>query len=722
MKNPTRRSTLIALTLAALTAVTASATEGVSPGDTGRLAVVEVRCPTFSWGEDDGTVAYELVAYILPEDASQTAELTADTEVMFARVAGSATSWTPSAEQCFAPGGRYVWFVRAVTELVDDQVIEAGEWSAGRYFAVPAAPSAEEMRRALDVIRRWEEAAGDEAAAEASGSARTSGTGSETGAGTVKRGGGTKSISTASTAIRGDNPEVDVEAYGVVGTSASVWGAGVAAANTEGGPDLLLDGSHDGVPGAELSEWGLNRPGATNQTFTFQNSDSGEIQVDVIGKLTGKTVDAEELMINSTLVIDINGEWQGGGSMLPCVDCVTGSEIAANAVGTAQLDDGGVAEADIADGAVTAHKIADEAIYSAKIESGGVKGSNIDGGAVESGHLSNSAVTTAKIEDGAVTAAKIDVGAVITDRIRDDAVTAAKIAGGAVVTDGIRDDAVTMAKLAHESVGTNQIEHGGVETDDIGFNAVGTEQIADDAVTGQKLANGAVTPNHLEAGAVRTVQLYDGAVTAAKIATGAVGSAVLADGSVTQTKIAGSAIQSGHIQNGSITGVDIANDAIGGGQIANSSITGWEIAGGAINTGHIYDGGVHSIDIADGAVTGSKIANGTISGIDIENGSVGPADLATGLLRSKDDLYYVLVSEEISGAWVTVTASCRDDNDIAIGGSCSADPYHTSLIIEPPVYFFWETTLATAGVGCHFYNDSLYFTDGMALIYCLDVP
>ena len=174
--------------------------------------------------------------------------------MLYAAVPAGATSWTPSADQCFAPGGRYVWFVRAVNELAGDEVVAASEWSEGRYFTVPAAPSAEEMQRALDVLRRWDAAngSGEESALPAgtrSGGAsptlrRSSGGGglSDADAGSAVP----KSVPTASAAIRGEHPDTSGENYGLVGTSASLDGAGIAAANLDGGPDLVLDGSVNG--------------------------------------------------------------------------------------------------------------------------------------------------------------------------------------------------------------------------------------------------------------------------------------------------------------------------------------------------------------------------------------------------------------------------------------------------------------------------------------------
>jgi len=85
----------------------ASAPVAVSPGHADRLALVDQRCPTFSWGAVEGASAYELVAYALPERPAAEVELTEENRVLAERVTGAATSWTPSGA-CFAPGGRYV--------------------------------------------------------------------------------------------------------------------------------------------------------------------------------------------------------------------------------------------------------------------------------------------------------------------------------------------------------------------------------------------------------------------------------------------------------------------------------------------------------------------------------------------------------------------------------------------------------------------------------------
>jgi hypothetical protein len=536
--------------------VSVNATETVSPGALDRMAQVNNACPTFSWGEEDGAAAYELVAYVLPEDAAQQAELTSETEVLFTSVAGSATSWTPSADQCFAPGGRYVWFVRAVSELVDDQVIEAGEWSAGRYFTVPAAPSAEEMQRALEVLRRWDAANGDgsptlfTAAATAVPAAvpdADADTDSDAGSAAPK------SVPTASAAIRGEHPDTSGEKYGVVGTTASYEGAGVAAVNLEGGPDLVLDGSVNGAADARIYESMLERWSPNDQTFLFHNGGGGLLNIITHGTVTG-----DAFKVQYGTVIDDAGNWLGVGDTVPCPGCVASSDIA----------DGSVATGDLADNAITSAKIVD--------------------GQVRAADLGSDAVTSVKILDGTIAAADL----------ADGSVTGAKIGAGAVDSGQIRAGAVENAQLADNAVTGGKIQDGAVRNADLGSNAVTTDKIADGTVATADLADGAVTAGKLAAGAVTGTGLADGSVTSAKIADGTVATADLANGAVIGTKLADDAVDSAAILDGSITNADI-----GAGQVSTSHYANWSVTTDKLNLG---------------AVTTSKIADGTITAEDVD--------------------------------------------------------------------------------------------------------
>jgi hypothetical protein len=522
MRNAVRLAVLAAFVMGAAAAST-GAGESVSPGDLDRFAQVNNGCPTFSWGADDGAEAHELVAYVLPDDGPGAVELTADREVLYARVAGRATSWTPSADRCVDPGWRYVWFVRAVYEFAGDQVFEAGEWSAGRYFQVPVGPSPEEVARAVEVLRQWEAANADGSLSPSTAAASAPAAGSNSRSRSTGR---AKSVQTASAAIKGQHPDTTGEKYGVVGTSASVDGAGVAAANLDGGPDLVLDGSEDAEIDALLHEWGIDRPSPVNETFLFTNSGAGLMDVFVDGELTATAFD--------------------------CPDCIGSGEIANGAVNRQQ----------IAAAAVTSDGIADEAVTPSKIADGSVGSSKIRSSAVVNSHLADDAVTAAKIADDAVTAAKI----------ADGAVTSAKLGFGAVDSNQIRNDAVTSEKIEDGAVGQYDLAFGAVGKNQLQTNSVLTGKILDGTITGADLATASIGSDHLAAGSVESMHivfgsilhqhLADGSVDSENIIDSSIGLADLGSNSVGSLAIKTAAVASDEIQDGSITAADV--DPMGG--------------------------------------------------------------------------------------------------------------------------------------------------------------
>ena len=81
---------VLALLALAGAALAAEAPVAVSPGNPSKLALVEGRCPTFSWGEVEGAKGYELVVYRLGVEGQETRPALRE------RFQGSVTSWTPS--------------------------------------------------------------------------------------------------------------------------------------------------------------------------------------------------------------------------------------------------------------------------------------------------------------------------------------------------------------------------------------------------------------------------------------------------------------------------------------------------------------------------------------------------------------------------------------------------------------------------------------------------
>jgi hypothetical protein len=262
--------------------------QGVSPGAVERMTAIPGRCPIFIWEAIDGATAYELLVYELAEplDGAVDLELTEDREVLRTAVSGRTNSWTPELAWCLVPGGSYVWFVRVALE--EDGSPMVSEWSEGRFFAVAAAPTTEEVGRALDLLSRWyaSQPAGldgvegpvHEPALRTARELRWSGS---TGHGDMKD--GPRSVTTGITAIRGEMPDPAGETYGLTGISRSPDGAGIGAANTAGGADLVLDGSADLEADTELTQSGIDRPWPGAQTFSIENSVGGGMTLLVDG-------------------------------------------------------------------------------------------------------------------------------------------------------------------------------------------------------------------------------------------------------------------------------------------------------------------------------------------------------------------------------------------------------------------------------------------------------
>jgi hypothetical protein len=117
--------------------------QGISPGSAVAAERAGETCPTFSWSAVDRAAGYELVLYRVGDDGG----LTTAREQRFP---AGASSWTPPAAQCPEPGARHAWAVRALSGK------GAGEWSEALLFETPGAPSADEVLRAMEVLRRYE--------------------------------------------------------------------------------------------------------------------------------------------------------------------------------------------------------------------------------------------------------------------------------------------------------------------------------------------------------------------------------------------------------------------------------------------------------------------------------------------------------------------------------------------------------------------------------------
>lgn len=284
----------------------AQRSEAVSPGRPDEVVAIAQTCPSFSWSAVDDAVRYDLVVFVLSDDGAAEADRH---PVLETSLPGSALSWTPSLDMCLEAGREYAWFVRAIDSL------GGGEWSRASLFAPTPAPSAYDVDEALRLLREHAGATSpaDHAVASPRESAVTpSESGQQRGAGESRTPAlAAKGLSSGIAAIHGEVPDPTGETYGVRGISNSLAGAGIGAANTAGGVDLLLDGSSAGAADTLLSESGLDRRSLTAQTFAFTNSQGGGMSLEVDGVAVVTTATDQDSLGALACSNDEVARWNG---------------------------------------------------------------------------------------------------------------------------------------------------------------------------------------------------------------------------------------------------------------------------------------------------------------------------------------------------------------------------------------------------------------------------
>lgn len=375
-------------------------------------------------------------------------------------------------------------------------------------------------------------------------------------------------------------------------------------------------------------------------TWTIDNGavTAAKIATDTITatQIAPGAIGTSELAANAVDTANIVNNAVTGAKI--AADTITGTQIAANAIGTSELADDAVdtaaianlavTTAKLADLSVTAGKIAADTITAAQIAPNAVGASELADDSVDTAAIANLAVTTAKLADLSVTTGKIADLSVTAGKIAADTITAAQIAPNAIGASELADDSVDTASIVNGAVTGVKIANATITAAQIAADTITAAQIAPDAVGASELANNAVDTAAIANLAVTTDKLADFAVTAAKIATDTITNAQIGPGAVGASELAANSVDTVNIINSAVTEAKIANDAVTASKIAPNAVGASELADDAVDTAAIANLAVTTNKLADLSVTAGKIANDTITASQIAPNAVGASELA----------------------------------------------------------------------------------------------
>ena len=259
------------------------------------------------------------------------------------------------------------------------------------------------------------------------------------------------------------------------------------------------------------------RRGTTTEHGSFTGA-VGEITVDTTkdtiavhdGSQAGGFPLAREDMNNVTNRIGI--------TQLNCSDGSNGQFLKTNGSGTlsfATVDatsaavggdlSGTVGNAQLVANCVTGTELANNAIAAVHIANGVIGRSKFIAGTILNDDIGSSAnIAGSKLANGTITSTQILDGTIVAGDLASNAVTSIKILDGNVTTNKLADGAVTSTKIADGNVGSTQL----------GTNAVTTIKITDANVTTAKIADNAVTSAKIADTTLASLNAYDIAFTA----------------------------------------------------------------------------------------------------------------------------------------------------------------------------------------------------------------
>jgi hypothetical protein len=147
---------------------------------------------------------------------------------------------------------------------------------------------------------------------------------------------------------------------------------------------------------------------------------------------------------------------------------VKNADLDGNSVGTGKIADGNVRSNDVADDstgfALTGTDIADESLSGSDIGFGAVESADISDGSIAADDIDAGAVGTAEIFDGGVENADLAANSVTGGKVFPSSLTGSDVQTNSLSSSDIATDAVTGAEVAPAAVGASEVVNGSLGT------------------------------------------------------------------------------------------------------------------------------------------------------------------------------------------------------------------------------------------------------------------
>lgn len=198
-------------------------------------------------------------------------------------------------------------------------------------------------------------------------------------------------------------------------------------------------------------------------------------------------------------------------------NCVTKVKIAANAVGTDQIESSAVTEIKLAANSVTRNKIKNGEVIQGKLATDSVVNANICNNAVTNVKILDNTIQNSKLYDYTITNKKIAQGTINNGCLASNAVTNIKILDNTIENSKYRQYSIYGDKIANKAIKNVHLDTNSVNTVNILNGAVNSDKIGSKQIYEKHIDDLQIIDRHLHPGAVTETKIYDNAVTTNKI-------------------------------------------------------------------------------------------------------------------------------------------------------------------------------------------------------------